>query len=74
VWRWSSDMGRPLPPRQVPPGTMVLEKDTRALIGELKYDGDRLVAARGGDGGMGNAAMKPTRNQVAKVRFLFIFQ
>ncbi len=49
---------------QVPPGTMLYirgdgtEHNPRRLMGELKEDGERLVVARGGDGGTGNASLR----------------
>ena len=41
---------------RVPPGTVVRDADTGELLGELVEPDDRLVAARGGRGGRGNAA------------------
>eukprot|EP00952_Eustigmatos_sp_NYUAD-ZCMA_P002934 12811-Eustigmatos_ZCMA.PRE.1 len=52
---------------KVPPGTIVYEKDTRRVVGELKEDGEEMVVAKGGEGGMGNAAAKPVRGQKVKV-------
>jgi len=50
---------------KVPPGTLVYE-DGR-LLGELLTPGDRLVVARGGKGGRGNAAFKSSINQTPRV-------
>jgi len=50
---------------KVPPGTLVYE-DGR-LLGELLTPGDRLVVARGGKGGRGNAAFKSSTNQAPRV-------
>lgn len=43
----------------VPPGTVVKDKDNGGIIlGELKEGGERLLVAKGGVGGRGNAATK----------------
>jgi GTP-binding protein len=39
----------------VPPGTIIRVRDTNELLGEVMADGDRIVVARGGRGGKGNA-------------------
>src|SRR6185369_7563634 len=39
----------------VPPGTIIRVRDTNELLGEIMADGDRIVVARGGRGGKGNA-------------------
>ena len=39
----------------VPPGTVVREADTGAVLGEVLHEGDTLLVARGGRGGRGNA-------------------
>ena len=46
----------------VPPGTIVRDKATGAILGDLTTDGQTLLVARGGRGGRGNEAFKsPTR-------------
>ncbi|MCD6081383.1 GTPase ObgE [candidate division WOR-3 bacterium] len=50
---------------KVPPGTLVYEDDK--LLGELLTPGDRLVVARGGKGGRGNAAFRSSTNQAPRV-------
>ncbi len=40
----------------VPPGTMVYEQASGQQVADLVMPGDRLVAARGGEGGRGNTA------------------
>lgn len=45
----------------VPPGTVVRDAITFELVGELKSDTERLVVAKGGLGGQGNAANKAPR-------------
>lgn len=43
----------------VPPGTVVRDRDNGGIvIGELKQPGERLMVAKGGIGGRGNAATK----------------
>ncbi|GAB5033664.1 gtp-binding protein obg [Nannochloropsis oceanica] len=51
---------------KVPPGTMLYNRETRALLGELKHDEERLVVARGGEGGTGNASVKGGRGTSGK--------
>ncbi len=47
----------------VPPGTTVRDAGTSELIGELLAASDRVVVARGGRGGRGNARFASSRNQ-----------
>ncbi len=39
---------------KVPPGTLILESDSRELIADLRNDGDEVLVAKGGAGGRGN--------------------
>ncbi len=39
---------------KVPPGTLIIESDSRELIADLRNDGDEVVVAKGGAGGRGN--------------------
>lgn len=48
---------------RVPPGTVVRDADTEEFLGELLRDGDRLVVARGGRGGRGNARFATATRQ-----------
>ncbi len=50
----------------VPVGTEVREADTGELIGELLHGGDRLLVARGGFHGLGNARYKSSVNQAPR--------
>lgn len=50
----------------VPPGTLIIDRDTQLVIRDLQHDGDQLVAARGGQGGKGNAHFKTSTNQAPR--------
>jgi GTPase len=46
----------------IPSGTVVTDADTGELIADLTAEGDEIVVAQGGRGGLGNAALaSPTR-------------
>lgn len=51
----------------VPPGTVVRELLSQKVAGELKEHGEKLLVARGGRGGRGNAAFKTNRNTAPKL-------
>ncbi|KAG7368146.1 GTP1/OBG-domain containing protein [Nitzschia inconspicua] len=51
----------------VPPGTVVRELHTQKVAGELRNHGDKLLVARGGRGGRGNAAFLTPRNTAPKL-------
>ncbi|HKK93553.1 MAG TPA: GTPase ObgE [Longimicrobiales bacterium] len=51
---------------RVPPGTVVRDQDTGEFIGEVVEDGDRLVVAKGGRGGRGNARFKTSTRQAPR--------
>ena len=51
---------------KVPVGTMVHEEDTGELIGDLVRDGQRLLVARGGFHGLGNARYKSSTNRTPR--------
>ncbi|GLG00936.1 GTPase Obg [Alicyclobacillus hesperidum subsp. aegles] len=48
---------------KVPPGTVVRDADSGQFLGDLTQHGDRLVVARGGRGGRGNARFATAVNK-----------
>ena len=50
----------------VPPGTVVRDRDTGEIIGEVLEHGDELVVARGGRGGKGNAFFVTSTHQAPR--------
>jgi len=57
--------GEPLEVR-VPPGTRILDDETGVVLGELLAQGQRLVVARGGARGLGNARFKSSTNRAPR--------
>ena len=51
---------------KVPVGTIVHEEDTEEQIGDLVRDGQRLLVARGGFHGLGNARFKSSTNRTPR--------
>jgi GTP-binding protein len=51
---------------RVPPGTVVRDDTTGEVLGELLAVGDRLVAAKGGRGGRGNARFATATDQAPR--------
>lgn len=52
---------------EVPTGTLVRDADSGALLGDLVKPGDRLIVAKGGRGGRGNARFKSASHQAPRV-------
>lgn len=48
---------------EVPPGTVVFDADTKERLGEITEDGQTLVIAKGGRGGLGNWHFRSSTNQ-----------
>lgn len=49
---------------KVPPGTVIYEKEGRVVLYEMSAEGQTLVVAKGGEGGLGNGSMKSGRSKV----------
>ena len=48
---------------KVPVGTMIFDKDSGLLMKDLRLNGDKIIAARGGKGGKGNIHFKSSTRQ-----------
>jgi len=51
---------------RVPVGTQVLDEDKETVIADLAHAGDRVLLAKGGNGGFGNAHFKSSVNQAPR--------
>lgn len=51
---------------KVPTGTQIYEEDEETLIADLDTPGQRVLLAKGGNGGFGNARFKTSRNQAPR--------
>jgi GTPase len=50
----------------VPPGTLIIDQATGLVLKDLAGPGERIVAARGGKGGRGNAHFKSSTNRAPR--------
>jgi len=50
----------------VPVGTIIRDEETGHLVADLAKDGDRVVLARGGQGGLGNVHFKSSVNRAPR--------
>ncbi len=51
---------------KVPPGTEIYAEDNETLIADLQEPGQRVILAKGGNGGFGNAHFKSATNQAPR--------
>jgi GTPase len=51
---------------RVPAGTQIYEEDNETMIADLARIGDRVLLARGGNGGFGNAHFKSSTNRAPR--------
>lgn len=51
---------------KVPPGTQILAEDNETLLADLTKPGDRVLLAKGGNGGFGNSHFKSSTNQAPR--------
>jgi len=51
---------------RVPVGTQIIDEDKETVIADLTAPGQRVVLAKGGDGGHGNAHFKTSTNQAPR--------
>jgi GTP-binding protein len=50
----------------VPPGTVVIDRNNGLVLKDLAADGESVIAARGGKGGRGNTRFKSSTNQAPR--------
>ena len=50
----------------VPLGTIICDFDSGEVVGDIDVDGQRLLVARGGEGGLGNEHFKSATNQAPR--------
>lgn len=52
---------------KLPLGTQIFEEDKETLVADLTRVGQRIVLAKGGDGGLGNQCFKSSTNQAPRI-------
>jgi GTP-binding protein len=50
----------------VPVGTVIYDTETEETLGDLTHDGERILVARGGKGGLGNQHFKSSTNRTPR--------
>ncbi|MCS6944303.1 MAG: GTPase ObgE [Sutterellaceae bacterium] len=55
---------------RMPVGTMIYDEETGILLADLAHDGQRVILARGGAGGLGNLHFKSSTNRAPRQRTL----
>ena len=50
----------------MPIGTTIIDTETDEVIGDLTEIGQKLLIAKGGDGGLGNTHFKSSTNQAPR--------
>jgi GTP-binding protein len=51
---------------KAPVGTQILDEDKESVIADLAHEGDRVLLARGGNGGWGNEQFKSSTNRAPR--------
>ena len=51
---------------EVPKGTVIADRDTEEILGDLTQDGEQLMVVRGGRGGSGNSHFKSSINRAPR--------
>ena len=51
---------------KVPTGTQIFEEDNNTLIADLKTENQKIVIAKGGEGGLGNVRFKSSTNRAPR--------
>ena len=51
---------------KVPVGTQIFEEDEETLVADLNHAGERVLLAKGGNGGFGNARFKSSTNRAPR--------
>lgn len=52
---------------EVPVGTIITEESTGRVLADVKEEGQKVLAAKGGRGGRGNACFKSSRHRIPKI-------